>query len=81
MLKVSLLNLIRKSVWLPIGTCHQTAQNDQYFSNCIDKPPHTYSNCYNVLLAGNFNAKEDEPCLGTILDQHNLYNLVKVGKV
>ena len=69
----------RKSKWLFFGTYHPLAQNDQYFFNCIDKALDTYSNYDNVLLAGDFNAEDDEPCLGTILYQHDLYNVVKVG--
>ena len=49
------------------------------FFNCIDKALETYSNYDNVLLAGDFNAEDDEPCLSNFLYQHDLYNLVKVG--
>ena len=69
----------RKSKWLLCGTYHPPAQNDQYFFNCIDKALDTYSNYDNVLLAGDFNAEDDEPCLSNFLYQHDLYNLVKVG--
>ena len=69
----------RKSNWLLCGTSHQPAQNDQYFFNCIDKAVDTYSSYDNVLLAGDFNAEDDEPCLSNFLYQHDLYNLVKVG--
>ena len=68
----------RKSKWLLFGTYHPPAQNDQYFFNCIDKALDTYSN-YDVLLTGDFNAEDDEPCLSNFLYQHDLYNLVKVG--
>ena len=69
----------RKSKWLLFGTYHPPAQNGQYFFNCIDKALHTYSNYDNVLLAGDCNAEDDEPCLSNFLYQHDLYNLVKVG--
>ena len=68
-----------KSKWLLFGTYHPPAQNDQYFFNCIDKALDTYINYDNVLLAGDFNAEDDEPCLSKFLYQHDLYNLVKVG--
>ena len=48
------------------------------FFNCIDKAFDTYSNYDNVLLAGNFNAEDDETCLSNFLNQHDLCNLVKV---
>ena len=69
----------RKSKWLLFGTYHTPAQNDQYFFNCIDKALDTYSNYEYVLLARDFNAKDDKPCLSNFLHQHDLYNLVKVG--
>ena len=69
----------RKSKWLLFCICHPPAQNDQYFFNCIDKALDTYSNYDNVLLAGDFNAEDDEPCLSDFLYQYDLYNLVKVG--
>ena len=69
----------RKSKWLLFGTYHPPAQNDQYFFNCIDKALDTYSNYTNVLLAGDFNAEDDEPCLSNFLYQHDLYNLAKVS--
>ena len=62
----------RKSKWLLFGTYHPPAQNDQYFFNCIDKALDTYSNYDNVLLAGDFNAEDDEPCLSNFLYQHDL---------
>ena len=66
----------RKSKWLFFGTSLPPAQNDQYFFNCIDKALDTYSNYDNVLLAGDFNAEDDEPCLSDFLYQDDLYNLV-----
>ena len=38
-----------------------------------------FDNYDNILLAGDFNAEDDEPCLSNFLYQHDLYNLVKVG--
>ena len=42
------------------------------FFNCIDKALDTYSNYDNVLFAGDFNAKDDEPWLSIflLLDKH-----------
>ena len=48
------------------------------FFNCIDKALYTFSN-YDVLLAREFNAEDDEPFLSIFLYQHDLHNLVKVG--
>ena len=62
----------RKSKWLLFGTYHPPAQNDQYFFNCIDKALDTYSNYEYVLLARDFNAKDDKPCLSNFLHQHDL---------
>ena len=53
----------KKSKCLLFGTYHPPAQNDQYFFNYIDKALDTYSNYDKVLLAGDFNAEDDEPCL------------------
>ena len=39
----------------------------------------TYSKYDNVLLAGDFNAEDDEPCLSNFIYQHYLYILGKVG--
>ena len=49
------------------------------FFNCTDKALDTYSNYDNLLLAGDFNAEDGEPCWSNVLYQHDLYNLVKVG--
>ena len=49
------------------------------FFNCIDKALDTYSNYDNALLAGDFNAEDDEPSLSNFFYQYDLYNLVKVG--
>ena len=69
----------RKPKWFFFGTYHPSAQKDQYFFNCIDKALNTYINYDSVLLAGDFNAEDDEPCLSNFLYQHDLYNLVKVS--
>ena len=45
--------------------------------NCIDKALDTYSNYDNVLLVGDFNAEDDEPCFSSFLYQHDLYNIAK----
>ena len=69
----------RKSKWPLFAIYHPPAQNNRYIFNCIDKALHTYSNYDNVLLAGDFNAEDDEPCLSNFIYQHDLYNLVEVG--
>ena len=69
----------RKSKWLLFGIYHPPAQKDQYFFNCTDKALDTYNNYDNVLLSGDFNAEDGEPCLSNFLYQHYLYNLAKVG--
>ena len=80
MLRICLLNLTLENQMAFFVTYHPHAQNDQYFSDCIiDKALDPYSNNDNVLLAGYFNAKDDEPCFCTFLYQHDLYNLVKIG--
>ena len=68
-----------KSKWLLFGTYYPPPQNDQNFLNCIDEALDIHSNYENVLLAGDFNAEDDEPYLSNFLDQQDLYNLVKVG--
>ena len=62
--------IFTKPKWL----WHQPAQNDQYFFNCIDKALDSYSTY--VLLAGDFNAEDGEPCLSNFLYQHDLYIVV-----
>ena len=69
----------RKSKWLLFGTYHPPAENGQYFFNCRGKALDTYSNYDNVLLAGDFNAEDDEACLSNFFYQDDLYNFVKAG--
>ena len=69
----------RKSKWFLFGAYYPLPQNDQYFFKSIDEVLATYSNYDNVLLAENFNAEDDEPCLNNFLNQHGLNNLVKIG--
>ena len=66
----------RKSKWLLFGTYLPPAQNDQYYLNCIDKALDTYNNYDNALLAGDFNAEDNKPCLSNFLYQHDFYNLL-----
>ena len=65
----------RKSKWLLFGTYH--LHKWSVFFNSILKALDTYGNYDNVLLAADFDAENDEPCLSTFLDQHDLYNFVK----
>ena len=53
-------------------------EDDKYLFNCVDKALDTYSN-YDLLLAGDFNAEDHEPCLSNFHHQHDLYNLIQVG--
>ena len=69
----------RKSKWFLFGAYYPLPQNDQYFFKSIDKVLATYSNYDNVLIAENFNAEDDEPCLNNFLNQDGLNNLVKIG--
>ena len=59
--------------------CRKLWDPKYFFFICIDKAIDIYSNYDNVLLAGDFNTEEDEPCLSNFLYQHDLYNLVKEG--
>ena len=69
MLRICLLNLTLENQMAFFVTYHPHAKNDQYFSDCIiDKALDAYSNNDNVLLAGYFNAKDDEPCFCTFLN-------------
>ena len=71
--------IFRKPKWLLFRTHHPPAQNDQYIFNCIDRTLDTYGNYDNILLAGDLNAEDAEPCSSNFLYQHDLYNLVNIG--
>ena len=57
------INLI-KTKWLFCGCYHIPSQSDQYFFENIGKALDKYSKHYDkVMLVGDFNAEESEPCL------------------
>ena len=69
---------LRKSKWLIFGTYHPPNQNDNYYFDSLTKALDLYNDYYdNFLLAGDFNAEENEPCLNLFLSQYDAKNLVK----
>ena len=55
----------RKSKWILRGTYHPHSQNDQYFSDNIDKALDIYCSYEKIVLARDFNAHEGESSLDT----------------
>ena len=55
----------RKSKWILCGTYHPHSQNDQYFSDDIDKALDIYCSYEKIMLARDFNAHEGESSLDT----------------
>ena len=54
------------------------SQEDSYYFDTITRALDIYGELYNkLLLIGDFNAEEKEPCMGGFLYLHNLKNLVK----
>ena len=54
------------------------SQEDSYYFDTITRALDIYGESYNkLLLIGDFNAKEKEPCMGGFIYLHNLKNLVK----
>ena len=69
---------LRKSKWLIFGTYHPPNQNDNYYFDSLTKALDLYNDYYDkFLLAGDFNAEENEPCLNSFLSQYDAKNLVK----
>ena len=69
---------LRKSKWLIFGTYHPPNQNDNLYFDSVTKALDLYNDYYDkFLLAGDFNAEEDEPCLNSFLFQYDAKNLVK----
>ena len=54
------------------------SQEDSYYFDTITMASDIYGELYNkLLLIGDFNAEEKEPCMGGFLYLHNFKNLVK----
>ena len=55
------------------------SQNDQYYSEALDKVLDCCSSYDRIVLIGDFNSEDHETCMETFLYQHNLTNIVKEG--
>ena len=66
-----------KIKWLLCGCYHPPTQDDHYFftnlSNALDRYTQNYEK---ILLIGDFNAEDHEPCLSEFMNEHNIGNLV-----
>ena len=52
---------LRKSKWLLFGTYHPSSENDAYYFNSVGPAPDLYTSKYDkIILAGDFNAEENE---------------------
>ena len=70
---------LRKSKWLFFGTYHRPAQNDEYYFDKVTHALDLYAKDYpKFLLAGDFNAQDNERIFSSFLYQLNAKNLVKV---
>ena len=68
----------KKSKWLLLGAYHPPSQNDDFFFDSISNAMDLYLGQYdNFLLAGDFNAQDNEPCLRSFLDKYDACNIVK----
>ena len=68
----------RKSKWLLYGTYHPPSQNDNFYFQSIGRALDIYTQTYDkILLAGDFNAKEQDVILKNFMELYNLKNLVK----
>ena len=71
------INLI-KTKWLFCGCYHPPSQSDQYVFENIGKKLDKYSNYYDkLILVGDFNAEESDPCLSQFLYEYKVKNIVK----
>ena len=68
---------LRKTKWLLFGSYHPPSQSDQYYFDCVGRSIDKYLNYDNFLLAGDFNAKETDPCLKSFMFEYDIYCLVK----
>ena len=68
----------RSSKWLLFGTYHPPSQNDNFYFNNIGRALDIYTQKYDkILLAGDFNAEEEEVTLNNFMELYDLKNLVK----
>ena len=69
---------LRKAKWLIFGSYHPPNQSDQYYFDCVGRALDIYNATYEkVLLIGDLNAEEHQPCLQDFTTQYDLKNLVK----
>ena len=69
---------LRKTKFLLLATYHPPSQSDEYFFDNITKTLDKYAHSYEkVLLAGDFNAQDNEPGINNFISEHNLKNIVK----
>ena len=68
----------RKSKWLLLGTYHPPSQNDNFYFDNIGRALNIYTQTYDkFLLAGDFNAEEQEVIIKNFMQLYDLKNLVK----
>ena len=69
---------LRKSKWLIFGTYHPPTQNNKFYFDNIGRALDFYTQKYDkILLAGDFNAEENEVILSNFMQLYDLRNLVK----
>ena len=69
---------LRKVKWLLFGSYHPPSQSDNYYFDNVTNALDLYCQTYDkLLLIGDFNAEDSEPCLSRFLYEHNSKNLVK----
>ena len=67
---------MRKHKWLLFATYHPPNQKDDYFFDHLGKAIDVYHQTYNkLLLIGDFNAEDKEPCLSQFLFEYNTKNI------
>ena len=72
------INLRKSKWWLLFGTYHPPSQPDSYYFENVSSALDIYTKFYNkILLIGDFNAEDSEPCLSDFLYKHDCKNLVK----
>ena len=68
----------RKSKWLLFGTYHPPSQMDDLYFDSVGRAFDIYNDKYDeILLAGDFNAEDNENILKNFIELYNLHNLVK----
>ena len=69
---------LRKSKWLILGSYHPPTQNDNFYFDNVGRALDLYTQKYDkILLAGDFNAEENELILSNFMQLYDLRNLVK----